>query len=114
MHHLKSYNFYLKHFSRNNNLKNYTREKNNAHHTVNAIFVPWKFCNLYGIVRIGDVPDTNVRHVTAFAGGQELAVSSKRQGSHGFATGVQHVRLAVLPRIEQNDSATASKEQYYV
>lgn len=62
-------------------------------------------------MRIGDVPDTNVRHVAAFAGGQEFAVPRERQGSHGLATGVQYVRLAVSPRIEQHDGTAATENR---
>lgn len=79
-----------------------------THHTVDTVLVSGKFCDLHGVVRIGDVPDTNVRHVAAFAGGQELAVPGERQGGHGLATGVQHVCLGVFPWIEQHDGAAAT------
>lgn len=80
-----------------------------THHAVDTIFVSRKFCDLYGIVRIGDIPDTNVRHVTTFSCRQKFAISSECQGSYGLATGIQHVRLSILPWIEQYYGTAATR-----
>lgn len=73
---------------------------NSTHHAVDAVLVSGKFRDLHGIMRIGDIPDSDIRHMTTFTRGQKLAITGECQRSYGFATSVQHVRLTVPPWIE--------------
>lgn len=85
-----------------------------THHTVDAVLVPGKLSDLHGIIRIGDVPDTDVRHVTALASRQESTIASQSQRRHCFAAGVQHVGLGVLSRIEQHHCAPVIIERVII
>lgn len=75
--------------------------------------MPGELGDLHGVVRIGDVPDANVRHVTALAGRQESAIAGKGQGRDRFAASVQHVSLGVLAWVEQHHGAAATREKQF-
>ena len=59
-----------------------------THHAVDAILVSGKFGELYGVVRVGDVPDANVRHVTALTGRQKSSIAGEGQRGDRFPASV--------------------------
>ena len=77
-----------------------------TYHAIDAILVAGELCDLYGIVWIWNVPNTNIGHVSAFASCQKSAIPWEGQGRHRFPTSVQNVSLGVFPWIEQHDSTT--------